>query len=274
MLTQLLPQFLKKPMKQAYTSAIDYGELLLGFRDVLTPPRSRIFIGAGDYKVVGQEFKRHFINIGGLKPQESVLDVGCGIGRMAVPLTNYLTAPGRYEGFDIVGHGIDWCLHNITPRFDNFNFQVADIYNSHYNPSGNYQAYNYRFPFDDNSFDFVFLTSVFTHMPVQEVDHYLSEISRVLKPGGRCFSTFFLLNDQSRRLMKTENSTYNFQYKLDGRYVFSLEDPDLGTAFDQFTIQTMLGRYGLSAQNFIYPGSWCGRRNTATFQDIVVAYKR
>lgn len=273
MIRQLLPRALKEPLKQIYKNVVDQGELLLGMRDVLTPPRSRIFIGAGDFKAVGQEFKQHFIQVGGLKPHESVLDVGCGIGRMAVPLTDYLTSPGRYEGFDIVKQGIDWCQGTVTPRFPNFRFQLADVYNSHYHPEGRYQAHEYRFPFDDNRFDFVFLTSVFTHMPVRETEHYIAEISRVLKPGGRCFATFFILNEESRRLMAGEGSTYNFQYELDGRYIFDPNDPDLGTAFNDSQVSAMLEKHGLKTQDSIYPGSWCGRKETLSFQDVVVASK-
>lgn len=278
MLRRLIPQALKKSLIWAYVNVyvnvIEYGELLFGYRDALTPPRSKVFVGPGDFKRVGQEFKRHFIELGGLQPHEVVLDVGCGIGRMAVPLTDYLTLPGKYEGIDIIRMGIDWCQKNITSRFSNFRFQLADVYNSHYNVRGTYQAYEYRFPFDDNYFDFVFLTSVFTHLPVRETEHYLSEISRVLKPGGRCFATFFLLNEESRQLMAGKSSTFNFQYKLDGRYIYAPQDPDVGTAFDETHVLTMLEKYGLQTQDSIYPGNWCGRENTVTFQDIVVAYKR
>ncbi|GAB4036266.1 class I SAM-dependent methyltransferase [Spirosoma gilvum] len=273
MLRQLLPQSLKKPLKQAYTGVIDYSELLFGLRDKLTPPRSKIFIGAGDFRAVGQEFKQYFIQLGGLKPEETVLDIGCGIGRMAVPLTNYLTSPGSYEGFDIVKQGIDWCQHRIAPRFPNFHFQLADVYNSHYHPNGQYQAHEYRFPFEDNRFDFVFLTSVFTHMPVRETAQYIAEISRVLKPGGRCFATFFLLNEESRRLMAGKHSQYNFQYELEGRYIFNLLDPDLGTAFDESWVVATLAQHGLTGPTSIYPGHWCGREKATTFQDIIVAYK-
>ena len=40
------------------------------------------------------------------QPGERVLDIGCGIGRMARPLTPYLTPPGAYDGFDINADGI------------------------------------------------------------------------------------------------------------------------------------------------------------------------
>ncbi|MCT4572638.1 class I SAM-dependent methyltransferase, partial [Bacillus thuringiensis] len=56
---------------------------------LLPPPELVQYVG-GDFKKVGKEFLKHFIQIGALKPNEKVLDVGCGVGRMAVPLLNYL----------------------------------------------------------------------------------------------------------------------------------------------------------------------------------------
>lgn len=80
---------------------------------------------------------------------------------------------------------------NITPKYPNFNFQLADIYNKMYNPQGKYKASDYKFPYANETFDFVFLTSVFTHLLPQDMERYLSEIARVLKKNGRCFITFF-----------------------------------------------------------------------------------
>ena len=121
-------------------------------------------VGNGDFKEIGEEFLQLFTRLGGLKPNHDVLDVGCGIGRMALALVNYLEPTSRFEGFDIVKHGIDWCEKNITTRWPNFNFQHSDIYNKCYNESGRQVSRKYQFPYEDNSFDFVFLTSVFTHM--------------------------------------------------------------------------------------------------------------
>ncbi|MED3038852.1 class I SAM-dependent methyltransferase, partial [Bacillus tropicus] len=56
---------------------------------LLPPPELVQYVG-GDFKKVGKEFLKHFIQIGALKSNEKVLDVGCGVGRMAVPLLNYL----------------------------------------------------------------------------------------------------------------------------------------------------------------------------------------
>ncbi|GAA4456754.1 class I SAM-dependent methyltransferase [Nibrella saemangeumensis] len=268
-----VPASLRRIVKNLYISLEDQTELWLGKRDALTPPRSKIFIGGGDFKAIGQEFKRLFIEYGELKPHHNVLDIGCGIGRMAVPLTNYLNESGSYEGIDIVKMGIDWCRKHITPRFPNFRFQQADVYNSHYNPTGRYQAYEYQLPYPDNQFDFIFLTSVFTHMPPREIDQYLAEINRVMKSGGRCFATFFILNDESRRLMTSPESVYNFKHAVDGRYVHSTDDPDICSAVDETVLRAMLSSNNLTSLDPILYGTWCSRKDGISFQDIVLIEK-
>jgi protein-L-isoaspartate O-methyltransferase len=51
------------------------------------PAPESVFVGDGDYRAIGAEYLGHFVRLGGLKPSDRVLDIGCGIGRMAVPLT-------------------------------------------------------------------------------------------------------------------------------------------------------------------------------------------
>lgn len=156
-----------KPIKRKISSLLEDTLIsLLGRRDDLTPPQRTLFVGGyADFKGVGEEFLRYFVELGGLKPHERVLDVGCGIGRMAVPLTTYLDKNGSYEGFDIVADGIHWCRKKITPKYPHFRFHLADVFNEKYNPHGRYRASEYHFPYERESFDFVFLTSVFTHIP-------------------------------------------------------------------------------------------------------------
>lgn len=85
-------------------------DLLSDRRDSLIPPTRLMFDGPRDFltfKKNGEEFLRYYIKLCDLKPNEKILDVGCGIGRKTVPLTKYLDENGRYEGFDIVRAGID-----------------------------------------------------------------------------------------------------------------------------------------------------------------------
>ncbi|SRR6266404_1785577 len=67
----------------------------------LTPPDELMFVGGGleDFNKVGEAFLRDFQIRCRLRPNERVLDVGCGVGRIAIPLTEFLNSDARYEGF-------------------------------------------------------------------------------------------------------------------------------------------------------------------------------
>src|SRR5690606_30956133 len=165
-----------------------------------SPDPNSVFVGDGDYRAVGAEFLGHFIRKGGLRPDARVLDIGSGIGRMAVPLTQYLDpAKARYSGIDPVAGGVNWCRQNITSRYPNFEFRHIDIAHDLYNPKGAVNGLSLVLPFADNSFDFVIMTSVVTHLPSDEVKTYLNQVSRVLAPGGKLFMTAFVVDDVAAR---------------------------------------------------------------------------
>lgn len=271
-LASLIPNFLKPTLKKIYCFPIDIIDRLKG-RDSMIPPKLMIFIGGGDFEQTGQDFKDYFIELANLQPKNRVLDVGSGIGRMAIPLTNYLSQEGEYWGFDIVKEGINWCQRHISSKFQNFHFQHSDIYNKVYNPNGKVRAQNFQFPFKNDSFDFVFLTSVFTHMFPSDLENYLSEISRVLKQGGRCLITFFLLNEESTNLIQAGHSTLDFKYKIEGCLTIDDNNPESAIAYNENFIKGLFGNCKLKIIQPIHYGSWCKRDTFLSYQDIIVAAK-
>ena len=86
----LLPTSLRLFARRLYFLPIDTFDYITGKRPEGVPPRGKIFIGHGDYVKVGERYLTNFKELCGLKPDHAVLDIGCGIGRMAVPLTHYL----------------------------------------------------------------------------------------------------------------------------------------------------------------------------------------
>ena len=248
------------------------GGVLLGSRDPLIPPLTLHSVGGGDFDAIGEEFFRFFVDLCGLRPQDRVLDVGCGTGRMAKPLSRYLTS-GSYEGVDVVAPSVKWCRKAYSSRCPSFRFQVADVYNKVYNPTGRTKPADYRFPFDDSSFDFVFLTSVFTHMLPREVEHYLGEVGRVLKSNGRSLITYFLLNDDSWKRIQERASGYRFRYELDGCCVEDGDTPEHAVAYEEAVVRALYGKCGLAIDEPIHYGRWCKREQGASFQDMIVASK-
>ena len=244
----------------------------------MIPPKRLDFVGGGDFVSIGRETLVKMIELAALKPEDRVLDVGCGVGRLAIPLTGYLSAQAAYEGFDIISEGIKWCNKKISVKYPNFHFRVANIYNKAYNPTGEFKASEYVFPYEKDTFDFVFLTSIFTHMLSRDVQNYLSEISRVLKSGGRSFITYFILDDLSQSFMKKGQTTYKFDIQTNqGCYTYRKDIPEAAVAYDEGWIREMYSRYGLSIKEPIFPGTWRNGHDPSIYplaiQDIVIASK-
>jgi SAM-dependent methyltransferase len=269
---EYFPNCVKKSIRKLKYIGQDIVAYFQGSREDMIPPQRLTFTGAGDFKSVGDAFLRHFIEIGGLRQNDKVLDIGSGIGRMAASLTKYLSADGSYDGFDIVPHGIEWCQKNITSKYPRFHFQLADIRNKEYNSRGKVEASEFRFPYEGNVFDFVFLTSVFTHMLPDEVKRYFSEISRVLKDGGTLFGTFFLINEESRECLESGTSSQKFQ-RQDDYWTTDKKVPETAVAYNEDFIKNLYETNNLSIKIPVHFGSWCGRKDFLSYQDIIVAKK-
>jgi SAM-dependent methyltransferase len=150
---------------------------------------------------------------------------------------------------------------------------MADIYSSHYNPKGRYLDTEYRLPFPDDEFDLVFLSSVFTHMLPEGVAHYIVEISRLLKRGGRCVSTFFLLNHDSLSRIRTGVSTLTFAHEYGSYSVLDPTNPSKAVALDEEWVRRRLATAGLRVAEAAY-GTWCGGRDMmAAYQDSLISVK-
>jgi ubiquinone/menaquinone biosynthesis C-methylase UbiE len=96
-------------------------------------------------------------------PQDKILDLGCGNGRLLE----------LFKGLDIDYVGVDGSeklIEIAKKKYLQAKFQKANVLN---------------LPFKDNYFDKVFCIAVFHHIPSQELRiRFLKEIKRVLKPNG------------------------------------------------------------------------------------------
>lgn len=276
-ISRLVPRVMREQFGRALRRTQDhYWRARFGRQSSLVPPVQLMHDGPQSYKEFkqnGAEFLRHYIRLCGLQPDEHMLDVGSGIGRKTLPLVNYLSERGSYDGLELVKSGVDWCTEKYTSRYPNFKFHLIDVYNELYNPEGKNKADEYRFPFNDEQFDFVVLNSVFTHMLAEDVENYLAEVARVLKTGGRCLISFFLLNDEALSLIEQDKSTIELRHQRGSARVLSHEKPELAIGFDEEYVVGLYERFGLELRRPFYYGSWCGREDSVSYQDQIVAFK-
>jgi SAM-dependent methyltransferase len=235
------------------------------------PPSEKNFVGDGDFIAVGVEFLKWFVRIGELTPQDRVLDIGCGIGRMALPLTQFLDT-GTYDGVDVATEGVEWCTANISPHYENFRFHHLDLAHPLYNPSGALQTDDVQLPFESGAFDFIFMTSVVTHLTAAEVRAYAREIRRLLAPGGRCFVTTFMLNGPAREGLQAGRGVLPFDGAALEREIYAYADnPSAAVAFDEDFLLSIFLTFGLRRTRPPVYGRWSGRPTPGdSFQDINV----
>lgn len=192
-----------------------------------------------NYRDVGKTFANKFASF--LKPNTKVLEIGCGCARIAQALPDDII----YEGFDIFEDAIEFCNTINRP---NYTFKWVNLYNTHFNKGGKIEAQDFIFPYENNTFDFIFLTSVFTHVMPEVVEHYLSEIQRVLKPGGDCVFTCYLLKDGNRDYPKWE------WHKLGNCFVVYPMIPDAIVGYEEefFTNLIKIDKIERQDQDVIY----------------------
>ena len=225
----------------------------------------------------GREFADLLQILGGLRAEDRVLDIGCGAGRMAVPLLEYLDR-GSYEGFDVNRGAIRWCRANITIRNPDFRFQAVSLHSDWFNPSGEESASEFTFPYADAEFDFIFAASLFTHLLAPETKRYLAEIKRVLKPEGRWLCTFFLFPQESPFPSSDWDAPPywpgpgDFRHERNGCRVVDPNHPDKAVAYQEDWLRLEAANAGLAVET-IHAGYWSGRPGGATHQDVVVGLR-
>ncbi|MEU9759050.1 class I SAM-dependent methyltransferase [Streptomyces sp. NPDC047985] len=250
--------------------ALDLWDTLRGRNHPLLPPRRhRRFIGNGDFLEVGRQITAYMRDELGVGPGHDVLDAGCGAGRIAVPLTDVLTE-GSYLGFDIVPHAVEWCSRTITPRHPNFRFAHVDIRQEIYNPQGTLSAADFRFPAEDAAFDTAALVGLISHLRPAELENYLAESARVLRPGGQCFATAYLVDDTVAANIARGATAFEFTHDHGDYYVHSEEEPTYAIAYRLEHILSVAARHGLRMRRDPRPGTWGVSTRRPASMDLLV----
>jgi ubiquinone/menaquinone biosynthesis C-methylase UbiE len=269
---RVLPEQPRQMLQRVFYCPVDLIEFLSGRSDELVPRKGITYTGSGDFRRGGDEFVSYFVKLCDLRWDEKILDVGSGMGRIAVALTKYLSDAAEYEGFDVNPFGVEWCRRKISSKFSNFNFRWVNVRNPRYNSKGVVAASQFVFPYPDQTFDFIFATSLFTHTLPEETQHYLNEMERVLKANGRCFVTFFI-RPPSTAKPSSSRIVPRFQFNVDGCWTADRKMPEIAVAYEEGRLRRLCQNSRLKIVEPIRYGFWSGREDSLSYQDILILVK-
>jgi SAM-dependent methyltransferase len=171
----------------------------------------------------------------GMRPEHTLLDVGCGPLRGGVNFIRYLDA-GNYTGVEkdprklAAGRDVELPAYGLVEKRPRLVVMES-----------------FDFPALGQSYDYAIAQSVFTHLPINKIIRCVVQIDRVLRPGGQFYATFYENPDGKRNLEPVE------------------QRPGLWTNFDEDffhydfpTFEWIADGTGLSVE---YLGEWNNPRN-------------
>mmetsp|Transcript_23988 Transcript_23988/g.43908 ORF Transcript_23988/g.43908 Transcript_23988/m.43908 type:complete len:240 (+) Transcript_23988:2162-2881(+) len=134
----------------------------------------------GMWDEVGQLQFDHLVQAG-LRPDQRLLDLGCGCLRGGLHFIPYLN-PAHYYGIDIsqdlmdVGYDVELAQAGLQQRMPRSNLICSDIFDA--------RGFGV-------TFDVVLAQSVFTHLPLNHLKLCLAQLRDVTAPGALFFATVF-----------------------------------------------------------------------------------
>jgi hypothetical protein len=110
----------------------------------------------------------------------------------------------------------------------------------------------------------VFLGSLFTHLVPAEMENYLSEIARVLRQGGMCMISVFLMAGGAYKHKESKPADLDFKYKFEEYYTTDKDVPEAAIAYEEDYLRGLYRKHGLTIVEPIQYG----------VQDVIIATKQ
>ena len=127
-------------------------------------------------------FRERLLDLAHVAPDQSVLDIGCGTGSLAIAASRRVGASGVVHGIDAASEMIERARHKAAKAHVNATFTHAGVE---------------EMPFPDNQFDVVLASLMFHHIRRAVREQCAREMHRVLKPGGKALVVEFGRNGKS-----------------------------------------------------------------------------
>jgi ubiquinone/menaquinone biosynthesis C-methylase UbiE len=170
-----------------------YRHRFTDFTDALIPVYNRAFSILGGR--AHETFRERILELVAPQNGEHLLDAGCGTGLTALRIAERYPAC-TVHGIDISQKMIAAARQDAEKQGLKVEFRVGSIT---------------TLPYPDAAFDAVITNIMFHHLNLLEKRQAVSEVARVLRPGGRYISAEFgprATNALQRRLAKGEYTLY------------------------------------------------------------------
>jgi SAM-dependent methyltransferase len=119
-----------------------------------------------------------------------ILDVGCGV-RFSQAIINRSIPIKSYTGLEVDKPIVDFLNENVALFDDRFRFLHWDVRNLMYNQAGTELSVRQELPTAE-SFDLIWLFSVFTHLDPTDAQAMLQILRRHIRPRGKLFFSAFI----------------------------------------------------------------------------------
>ena len=129
-------------------------------------------------------YREKALDLADLKPGESVLDIGCGTGTLAIAAKQRVGPTGKVYGIDASAEMLARATRKATKAGAAVVFQNSVVE---------------RLPFSDGQFEAVLSTVMLHHLGRKARQQCAEEVRRVLKPGGRVLAVDFAKPAQGKK---------------------------------------------------------------------------
>ena len=235
-------------------------------------------IGGGDPERVASEIILVLAKHVDLTAQRSVLDVGCGCGRIATALTQYLDDTSDYVGVDIIPGLVQFGREFITPRYPHFKFLLLDEGNLTYDawrPKGSaVDLTRLSEAKPPGSVNLAISISLFTHLDYPAAVDVLRAIAQMLAPEGQAFITFFVVDAEARQNIESGRTGFSFRRTTPSGKLSAekSDDPTYAVGYSIEQVDELARSIGLRRERWIR-GYWSQGNAGESFQDALILTK-
>lgn len=193
---------------------------------------NRLFNGHITFIQAGNEMWLKFLSRQYCTPNADIVELGCGCGRIARPLKEPSWDPwfqGTYIGVDIDQEMIEYCRSNFPDG--RFQFIISPHKSTVYSPGKAYDGPVARssnfFIAEEQSKDFVYSLSLYSHLLETEAIEYVEKSYRLLRPEGIMYMTFFCIEHVEL------GGRWSFRHRCGNAFIESAQFPEAAVAYHE-----------------------------------------